>query len=101
MRMSIASSGRFGMLCCNGGDWRHFEPKSGACKSFSAPPAARSAIGCGNAGRPTMLMTPNPSPAKSARDPDPEGTADWLAALDSLVRAAGAERAEFILAALE
>jgi pyruvate dehydrogenase E1 component len=48
-----------------------------------------------------MLMTPSPSPAERTRDPDPEETADWLDALDSLVRAAGAERAEFILAALE
>jgi len=35
------------------------------------------------------------------RDPDPEETADWLGALDSLVRSAGRERAQFVLSALE
>ena len=35
------------------------------------------------------------------RDADPDETDDWLAALDSLVRASGAERAKFILSALD
>jgi pyruvate dehydrogenase E1 component len=36
-----------------------------------------------------------------ADDPDPDETAEWLAALDSMVRAAGEERAKFILSALD
>ena len=35
-----------------------------------------------------------------AHDADPEETAEWLGALESVVRAAGEERAEFILSAL-
>jgi pyruvate dehydrogenase E1 component len=35
------------------------------------------------------------------RDADPDETAEWLAALESVVRAAGEERAEFILSALD
>jgi pyruvate dehydrogenase E1 component len=38
--------------------------------------------------------------ANRAYDADPEETAEWLAALESVVRAAGEERAEFILSAL-
>ncbi len=39
------------------------------------------------------------TPAKQDRDPDETG--DWLAALDSLFRSSGSERAEFMLSALE
>jgi pyruvate dehydrogenase E1 component len=39
--------------------------------------------------------------ADRAQDGDPEETAEWLAALESVVQAAGAERAEFILSALD
>ena len=45
-----------------------------------------------------MLTTPI---KVDPRDADPDETADWLAALDSLVRSAGRERAEFVLTALE
>jgi pyruvate dehydrogenase complex dehydrogenase (E1) component len=38
--------------------------------------------------------------ANRAYDADPEETAEWLTALESVVRAAGEERAEFILSAL-
>jgi pyruvate dehydrogenase E1 component len=38
--------------------------------------------------------------ANPADDADPEETAEWLGALESVVRAAGEERAEFILSAL-
>ena len=34
-------------------------------------------------------------------DADPEETAEWLAALESVVRAAGEDRAEFLLSALD
>jgi hypothetical protein len=39
--------------------------------------------------------------ASRADDADPEETAEWVAALESVVRAAGEERAEFILSALD
>ncbi len=45
-----------------------------------------------------MLTTPI---KVDPRDADPDETADWLGALDSLVRAAGRDRAEFVLSALE
>ena len=38
--------------------------------------------------------------ANRAHDADPEETAEWLDALESVVRAVGEERAEFILSAL-
>ena len=49
-----------------------------------------------------MLMKPaEPARASDLVDPDPDETADWLGALESLVRAAGGARAEFILSALD
>ena len=40
-------------------------------------------------------------PARGSGDSDPRETEDWIESLDSLVRAAGPERARFILEALE
>jgi pyruvate dehydrogenase E1 component len=52
-----------------------------------------------------MLERPNPTPKlddrTSAYDNDPTETAEWLDALESVFHAAGAERAEFILSALD
>jgi pyruvate dehydrogenase E1 component len=43
----------------------------------------------------------NVTPTNRAHDADPEETSEWLAALESVVQAAGADRAEFILSALD
>jgi pyruvate dehydrogenase E1 component len=52
-----------------------------------------------------MLERPNPTPKlgdrTSAYDSDPTETDEWLDALESVFHAAGAERAEFILSALD
>ncbi len=42
-----------------------------------------------------------PSPRPAGSDPDPEETADWLAALESVARESGDDRARFLLAQLE
>ncbi len=49
--------------------------------------------------RTNPALTMNDSPAGA--DSDPTETAEWLEALESVVRVAGAERAEFILSALD
>lgn len=49
-----------------------------------------------------MLMNPTGQTAAGRSvDRDPDETADWLDALESLFRVSGAERAEFILATLD
>jgi pyruvate dehydrogenase E1 component len=48
-----------------------------------------------------VMSLANKTPEDRTRDADPDETADWLEALDSLVRMAGAERAKFILSALD
>ena len=42
-----------------------------------------------------------PNDLTAVRDSDPSETAEWLDALESVFHMAGAERAEFILAALD
>ncbi|MDE3176724.1 MAG: alpha-ketoglutarate dehydrogenase [Pseudomonadota bacterium] len=85
------------MICRFDRNWRQFTPSRRHAKAFFGATCGASSARL----RPDASGEPILTTKLAVQDRDPDETGDWLAALDSLFRSAGGERAEFMLSALE